>query len=140
MPLKIKFLSILFLFVANEIFCLDQILTSPTLESPESEFFLNFPKEKIANPIFLNGAVKAVQKKIIQHKTPDNETAFEESYDYELNASKEVIKYASDVEFDEMNPNFLNMEKDIIIKGDTIIKHGDLTYVSSGTENHYFQE
>ena len=128
MIFKIKNILYIFLIVTNYSYSQDQIITTPTIESPEEEFISVFQKEKLSNPVFLNGNVKEVTKKVIEHITPNRETSTQENYSYNLNRQKQVIKYSSDIEFDEMKPELLNIEKEVIIKGDTIINHDNIWY------------
>lgn len=100
----------------------------PSINSPESQFISVFQKEKMDNPIFLNGNVKEVQKTIIRHINPNRKEEITENYHYILNKKSTLTSYASDVEFDEMNIAFLNSEKTQSIKNDTVINDDFASY------------
>lgn len=125
---KRQLFLLLLLIATNYVYSQHLPITTPTIETPENEFLAIFQKDKLANPIFLHGNIKEVSKKEIRHLTPNRKISLQENYRYTLNKQKQVITYASDVEFDEMKPAFLNVEKDVIIKGDTIINHNPFFY------------
>jgi len=116
------------LIAINYSYSQNQIITTPSIESPEQEFISVFQKDKLSNPIFLNGAVKEVKKKVREHVTLNRKIGNQKNYDYSLNSLKQISKYSSDEEFDDMTPELLNIEKEVVIKGDTIINHDNIWY------------
>ncbi|WP_452227121.1 hypothetical protein [Lacinutrix cladophorae] len=121
-------ITILCLCFTPVIFSQNTKIDIPVIDAPEVQFISIFQKEKIDNPIFLNGKVKEVHKKITTHIHPNRKETSVENYQYTLNKNMEVIRYASDVEFDEMNIDFLNSQKEFPIQKDTIITQNNIKY------------
>lgn len=124
-----KHIFLVLLLALNYTYSQNNFITTPRIASPEQIFKSIIKKDQLENPIFLNGEVKNVHKKITKRATPNRKDSTQESYQYSLNRQKRVTKYASNVEFDEMNPELLNLlDKEVIIKGDTIINHDNFWY------------
>ncbi|PQJ77548.1 hypothetical protein [Polaribacter glomeratus] len=125
-----KATTTLFLLIAfvNVTYSQNKQIAIPKIEAPEAQLISVFQKEKMDNPIFLNGNVKEVHKKHISHINPKRLKKITENYQYTLNKNNEVITYTSGVEFDEMNVDYLNSERKQIIKNDTIINHANICY------------
>ena len=81
------------LIAINYSYSQNQIITTPSIESPEQEFISVFQKDKLSNPIFLNGAVKEVKKKVREHVTLNRKIGNQKNYDYSLNSLKQITKY-----------------------------------------------
>ena len=122
--MKIRKLVLLcFVFTTYYTYSQNQIITTPRIASPEHVFLSIFQGDKLSNPIFLNGKVKTVHRIVTNYVTPNRKEKSKKSFSYQLNHLKQAVKYASDVEFDEMSPEFLNLEQETIITGDTLINH-----------------
>lgn len=106
------------------------IVTQPNLPIPESCYSNIFMTNQFSNPVYLNGRVKEVSKNTSAFDIDCTKAILNESFNYTLNRNKEVTKYASNIEFDEMNPEKLNSEKSyfITVDHDTTINHDGFVY------------
>ncbi len=126
---KIKYVFIVLIFIiTSNSHSQNQIIPIPEIGSPEQEFLSVFQKEKFENPIFLNGSIKEIHKGITEYITPNRKVLVKKIYNYLLNKNKQVVKYASDIEFDAITAELLNAQKTIDIKIDTIINHDKISY------------
>lgn len=126
--IKRYILLILSLIICD--FCFSQNIQFdiPEINSPETQFISIFQREKIDNPIFLDGNPKEVHKKITNPINPNRTEKVTENYHYILDKKSNLTSYASDVEFDEMNITFLNSERKQSIKNDTILNDEFASY------------